>query len=230
MTLLGIMSPRGFILPRPGGDGSFAAWNGSNTSLPVAAPVTKQSTRPPPRERRKPPRFLVGEAYTAVLLGQALAVLALIGFLGVRIVGHRDKSHFESWNILWNRACPPLLLLLSLFLTALLLHLINRLTSPVLLGIQAAAAFLSTLCGLVLVVAGLGSSDVDDDLRGDFSGLAAVVAGAVIIWIVSFLGFLQAFWAWTRVPAQLRRTERGYGTTSGGLAVEEDGLGELLDG
>lgn len=98
LTLLGIMSPRGFILPRPGGDGSFAAWNGSSTSLPVPVPVTKLVSRSPPRERRKP-RFLVGEAYTAVLLGQALAVLALIGFLGVRIVGHRDKSHFESWNM-----------------------------------------------------------------------------------------------------------------------------------
>jgi hypothetical protein len=48
--------------------------------------------------------------------------------------------------------------------------------------------------------------------------------------VVSLAGFLQAFWTWTRVPAELRRTQRGYGTTSGGLAIEEEGFEGLLDG
>jgi hypothetical protein len=48
--------------------------------------------------------------------------------------------------------------------------------------------------------------------------------------VVSLVGFLQAFWTWTRVPAELRRTERGYGTTSGGLAIEGEGFEGLLDG
>jgi hypothetical protein len=96
LTLLGMLAPRGaLVFPRPGGDGSFAVWNGSSASLPVA----KQDERALPRGRRRGRKPLKGEAYTAVLLGQSLVVLSLIGFLGVRIVGHRDRAHFESWNL-----------------------------------------------------------------------------------------------------------------------------------
>lgn len=140
----------------------------------------------------------------------------------------------ETYNLsLWNRACPPLLLLLSLFLTAFLLHLINRLTAPVLLGIQATAAFFSTICGLVLVISGLGSSDVDDDLRGDYSGLAAVVTGAVIIWYVfpNFtenspltLAGLSLSWASYRLFGHGHACPLSYGGQSVDMAQHPAGL------
>ncbi|KAF4815781.1 hypothetical protein CGCTS75_v012859 [Colletotrichum tropicale] len=139
---------------------------------------------------------------------------------------------FEVWVWLAEVASPGLLVLFSVSFSGVLLYGVKARTRLADLGIQAAGLIMASFGGVVVCAGGVG---------GKGKGLVGLVVGVVSMWMLFFVGFWVAVWRWYREDQRkmqekrgkgvLRDRERGYGTTSGGLALEDESweglVGEL---
>ncbi|OLN94122.1 hypothetical protein CCHL11_07144 [Colletotrichum chlorophyti] len=226
---------------RKGGGGEKATWrwNGSTESLPIIrvenydaeagwhgkGPLAGRGDG-----RRRGGGGLEGVLWWMLLGMECLAVAGVEGWIVCMGVEGRD---FEGWNWLTEFATPALVVLFSVSFSAALLRGVGCLGKVGELGFQAAGVVLATFCAVV-VCAGVGG------VRNS-RGVGVAVGLVVKMWFLYFVGLWCAVLQWYRAdreeatmvkgkrttqwqrPRQ-RQRERGYGTTSGGLAMVDEGL------
>ncbi|KAF4845839.1 hypothetical protein CGCSCA4_v006556 [Colletotrichum siamense] len=168
-------------------------------------------------------------AFAALLVLQCVSVVFIEGWIVWMGMYGED---FEVWAWLAEVASPGLLVLFSVSFSGVLLYGVKARTRLADLGMQAAGLIMASFCGVVVCAGGVGSTG---------KGLVGVVIGVVSIWMLFFVGFWVAVWRWYREDQRrmqekrgkgvLRERERGYGTTSGGLVLEDESweglVGEL---
>ncbi|KAG7143040.1 hypothetical protein HYQ45_000664 [Verticillium longisporum] len=112
------------------------------------------------------------------------------------------------------------------------MHLVGCLSITFHLSVQAAGSLFATFCGVIVLAASVGLAG-DKEPSSAFNGFVAVLCGFGVLWTLFIVGFLQASWAWHRrdcLQQDIRASSgsaKGYGTTSGELAVEQEGLDDL---
>ncbi|KAL3292416.1 hypothetical protein RB213_014696 [Colletotrichum asianum] len=159
-------------------------------------------------------------AFAALLVLQCVSVVFVEGWIVWRGMYGVD---FEVWVWLAEVASPGLLVLFSVSFSGVLLYGVKARTRLADLGMQAAGLVMASFCGVVVCAGGVG---------GKGKGLVGLVVGVVSMWMLFFAGFWVAVWRWHREDQRkmqekrgkgvLRERERGYGTTSGGLALEDE--------
>ncbi|KAE9569595.1 hypothetical protein CGMCC3_g14237 [Colletotrichum fructicola] len=168
-------------------------------------------------------------AFAALLVMQCVSVVFVEGWIVWMGMYGED---FEVWVWLAEVASPGLLVLFSVSFSGVSLYGVKSRTRLADLGMQAAGLVMASFCGVVVCAGGVGSTG---------KGLVGVVIGVVLMWALFFVGFWVAVWRWYREDQRrmqekrgkgvLRERERGYGTTSGGLALEDESweglVGEL---
>ncbi|KAL0933648.1 uncharacterized protein CTRU02_210447 [Colletotrichum truncatum] len=208
-----------------------ATWNGSDGYLPIitvqdydteaaaaaAGKAGRKTTTTTERGGDGVGAWSGGEvAFSALLGAQCLFVVFVEGW----IVWMGQAGDFELWNWLCEFASPGLLVLFSVSFSAMLLHAVRVQTRLADLAFQAAGLIMATFCAVMVCAGASGGA------RG--IGLAVVVGGVVVMWFSFFAGF---WWAVLRLHQEQRgqrevrkgkTRERGYGTTSGGLAMEDE--------
>ncbi|KAK1624167.1 hypothetical protein BDP81DRAFT_112016 [Colletotrichum phormii] len=154
-----------------------------------------------------------------------------------------NGGDFEIWNWLSEFASPALMILLSVSLSAALLRGVGCLNRLGDLGFQATGLVLATFCAVVVCagVSGVEEGEGQDGDRLEKKGVRVVVGLAVKMWFLFFIGFLCAVFQWysegrhttttttTSTTNQQpllqkkgKKKERGYGTTTGGLATVDE--------
>ncbi|KAF6830433.1 hypothetical protein CPLU01_07359 [Colletotrichum plurivorum] len=211
-------------------------WNGSAGYLPIITvedyDAAEAGNRP--RRGRPPPsgqgRWSLGEAlFAAVLAMQCCAVVGVEAWIIWN--GSETGSDYDVWNWLSEFASPGLLVLFSVSFSGILLHAVRAQGRSSDVAFQAAGLAMATFCS-VLVCAGVSAVETGKE---EVEGLWRFVVVVVGMWMLFFCGLLGAGWRWYRGDRQTetgrkgKRRERGYGTTSGGLAMEDETF-ERLDG
>lgn len=129
------------------------------------------------------------------------------------------------------------------------MHLVGCLSITFHLSVQAAGSLFATFCGVIVLAASVGLAG-DKEPSSAFNGFVDVLCGFGALWYgfpcsslcncltdatrtLFIIGFLQGSWAWHRrdcLQQDIRASSgsaKCYGTTSGGLAVEQEGLDDL---
>ncbi|KAK2754347.1 hypothetical protein CKAH01_17468 [Colletotrichum kahawae] len=208
------------------------AWNGSRGYLPIIT-VQDYDEEAALRRLRVDRRSGSAEAkgWWGLSLGEVASVVLLVlqcvsvVFVEGWIVwmGRYGMEDFEVWVWLAEVASPGLLVLFSVSFSGVLLYGVKARTRLADLGMQAAGLVMASFCGVVVCAGGVG---------GKGEGLAGVVVGVVSMWMLFFVGFWVAVLRWYREDQRRMQEKRGkgvrrgrgrgYGTTSGGLAIEDE--------
>ncbi|KZL74395.1 hypothetical protein CI238_04396 [Colletotrichum incanum] len=168
-------------------------------------------------------------AWWILLVLECLLVGAVEGWIIYMVYNGGD---YAVWNWLSDFASPALMILFSVSFSAVLLRGVGCSGRVGDLGFQAAGLVLATFCAVV-VCAGVGEGKRGrSEGEEEGKGVRVVVGLAVKMWFLFFIGFWCAVFQWysgDKRETQQRTTrkkgkkrERGYGTTSGGLATVDE--------
>ncbi|KAK1702433.1 hypothetical protein BDP67DRAFT_265172 [Colletotrichum lupini] len=174
-----------------------------------------------------------------ILMGLELCVVGGVEGWIIYMV-YNAGGDFAIWNWLSQFASPALMILLSVSLSAALLRGVGCLNRLGDLGFQAAGLVLATFCAVVVCagVSGVEEGQGENGDRLEKKGVRVVVGLAVKMWFLFFIGFLCAVFQWYSedqqrtttsttnqtplLPKKGKKKERGYGTTTGGLATVDE--------
>ncbi|KAK2017462.1 hypothetical protein LZ32DRAFT_26025 [Colletotrichum eremochloae] len=174
-------------------------------------------------------RGLEGVAWFILLALECLLVGAVEGWIIYMVYNEGD---YAVWNWLSDFASPALMMLFSLSFSAALLRGVGCSGRVGDLAFQAAGLVLATFCAVVVCAGISRGKRRRGEGEEEGKGVRVVVGLSVKMWFLFFIGFWCAVFQWYSgdKPGMYRQTrrrkgkkrERGYGTTSGGLATVDE--------
>ncbi|KAK1985316.1 hypothetical protein LZ30DRAFT_708904 [Colletotrichum cereale] len=172
---------------------------------------------------------LEGVAWFILLALECLLVGAVEGWIIYMVYNDGD---YAVWNWLSDFASPALMMLFSVSFSAALLRGVGCSGRVGDLAFQAAGLVLATFCAVVVCAGVSRGKRRPGEGEEEGKGVRVVVGLAVKMWFLFFIGFWCAvFQCYSGdKPGRHQQTtrrkgkkrERGYGTTSGGLATVDE--------
>ncbi|KAK2001461.1 hypothetical protein LX36DRAFT_688783 [Colletotrichum falcatum] len=176
-----------------------------------------------------PGQGLEGVAWFILLALECLLVGTVEGWIIYMVYNGGD---YAVWNWLSDFASPALMMLFSVSFSATLLRGVGCSGRLGDLAFQAAGLVLATFCAAVVCAGVSRGKRMPGEGEEDGKGVRVLVGLSVKMWFLFFIGFWCAVFQWYSAdkPGMYQQTrrrkgkkrERGYGTTSGGLATVDE--------